>query len=299
MNAAQSPANSATCFFVSDLHGHRHKYEKLFSAVANEKPAAIFLGGDLLPAGGGRGGGARTATVYDEFVNSFLIAEFSRLKESLGKFYPEVFLILGNDDARKEEAAILEGAAKGVWHYMHNRKAAWRNFLIFGYAYVPPTPFRLKDWERYDVSRYVDPGCIAPEEGILSLPVAENQLKYATIDQDLKKLFGRSELTNAILLLHTPPYKTNLDRVAPDGQMIDHVPMDVHIGSIAVRRLIEERGPLITLHGHAHESARFTGSWQDKIGSTRAFSAAHDGPELALVRFDPYNPKTAERELIR
>jgi Icc-related predicted phosphoesterase len=299
--AAQSPANSAACFFVSDLHGYRYKYEKLFSAVANEKPAALFLGGDLLPPGGScsGGGGGRTAIDHGDFITTFLTPEFSKLKKYLGELYPEVFLILGNDDVRKEEAPILDAATKGVWHYMHNRKTAWLNFLIFGYAYVPPTPFRLKDWERYDVSRYVDPGCIAPEEGILSLPVAEDQLKYTTIDQDLKKLCGRDKLTNAILLFHTPPYKTNLDRVALDGKMIDQVPMDVHIGSIAVRRFIEERRPLITLHGHAHESARLTGSWQDKIGRTRAFSAAHDGPELALVRFDPYNPKTAERELIR
>lgn len=305
MIVAQSPAGSATCFFVSDLHGHRYKYEKLFSAVANEKPAALFLGGDLLPPGGSGGGGSRgssgtrAAIDHSNFITAFLVPEFSRLKEYLGERYPEVFLILGNDDARTQEAPILDAAAKGVWHYMHNRKADWRNFLIFGYAYVPPTPFRLKDWERYDVSHYVDPGCIAPEEGILSLPVAEDQLKYATIAEDLKKLCGRSELTNAILLFHTPPYKTNLDRVAPHDRMIGHVPMDVHIGSIAVRRFIEERQPLITLHGHAHESARFTGSWQDKIGRTRAFSAAHDGPELALVRFNPHNPKTAERELIR
>ena len=120
--------------------------------MADEKPAAIFLGGDLLPPGGGR-----TATDHGEFATTFLAAEFSRLKESLGKLYPEVFLILGNDDARKQEAAILDAATKGVWHYMHNRKAIWRDFLIFGYPYVPPTPFRLKDWERYDVSRYVAP----------------------------------------------------------------------------------------------------------------------------------------------
>ncbi len=270
--------------------------------MANEKPAALFLGGDLLPTGSrgsSGGGGTRTAIDHSNFVTAFLAAEFSRLKESLGKFYPEVFLILGNDDARKEEAPILDAATKGVWHYLHNRKVDWRDFLIFGYAYVPPTPFRLKDWERYDVSRYVDPGCIAPEEGILSLPVAQDKLKYATIAEDLEKLCERNELTNAILLFHTPPYKTNLDRVALDGRMIDHVPMDVHIGSIAVRRFIEERQPLITLHGHAHESAGLTGSWQDKLGRTMAFSAAHDGPEMALVRFDPYNPKTAERELIR
>lgn len=40
-----------------------------------------------------------------------------------------------------------------------------------------------------------------------------------------------------------------------------YAPMDVHVGSIALRRFIEARQPLLTLHGHVHESARLTGSW--------------------------------------
>jgi Icc-related predicted phosphoesterase len=80
--------------------------------------------------------------------------------------------------------------------------------------------------------------------------------------------------------------------------MIDHVPLDCYLGSIAVRRFIEVRQPLLTLHGHVHESARLSGSWRDRIGRTYCFSAAHDGPELALVRFDPDNLDAANRELI-
>jgi Icc-related predicted phosphoesterase len=52
------------------------------------------------------------------------------------------------------------------------------------------------------------------------------------------------------------------------------------------------------LHGHIHESARLTGNWQERIGKTVAFSAAHDGRELALVRFDPHELDRAIRELI-
>ena len=76
------------------------------------------------------------------------------------------------------------------------------------------------------------------------------------------------------------------------------MPLDVHVGSIAIRRFIEDRQPLVTLHGHVHESARLTGSWRDTIGRTHLFSAAHDGPELALVRFDLGDIASATRELI-
>jgi Icc-related predicted phosphoesterase len=100
------------------------------------------------------------------------------------------------------------------------------------------------------------------------------------------------------MLFHAPPYRTDLDRAALDGHTFEHVPLDVHIGSIAIRRFIEERQPLVTLHGHVHESARITGSWRQRIGRTWCFSAAHDGPELALVRFDLEDPGAATRELI-
>ena len=81
--------------------------------------------------------------------------------------------------------------------------------------------------------------------------------------------------------------------------MVDHVPLDVHVGSIAVRRFIEARQPLVTLHGHVHESARLTGAWRD-ADRAHALPLARrtTGPELALVRFDPDDPgDAATREL--
>jgi len=101
-----------------------------------------------------------------------------------------------------------------------------------------------------------------------------------------------------VFLFHAPPYRTKLDRADLDGKTIDHVPLDVHVGSIAVRRFIEQRQPWLTLHGHVHESARLSGDWRDCLGRTRMFSAAHDGPELALVRFDLDDPARASRELL-
>jgi hypothetical protein len=80
--------------------------------------------------------------------------------------------------------------------------------------------------------------------------------------------------------------------------MIDHVPLDVHVGSIAMRRFILEHQPAVTLHGHVHEAARLTGTWQEMLGDSWCFSAANDGHELALVRFDPSQPERAVRELL-
>jgi Icc-related predicted phosphoesterase len=284
------------CLFVSDLHGDIDRYARLFGAITRERPKAVFLGGDLLPSAlrpptGGRPG-------RGDFVEAHLAAEFSRLHDRMGDAYPRVFVIMGNDDVRSSEASLLKAESLGFWEYIHMKETTLGSFTVFGYACVPPTPFLLKDWERYDVSRFVDPGSISPEEGRHSVHTDIREVRNATIKGDLDRLTKDRDMSDAILLFHAPPYETNLDRAALDGKTVDHVPLDPHIGSIAIRRFIEARKPLVTLHGHVHESARLTGSWRDRIGSTHIFSAAHDGPELSLVRFRPEDPESAERVLL-
>ncbi len=286
----------ANWFFVTDIHGSTERYRKLLKRIATDKPQAVLLGGDLLPHGLARSSAAEQYP--DDFVNDFLVVEFAKLKESMGGEYPRVLLILGNDDPRSEETAFIEAEESGIWEYANERLINVGDYKVYGYAYVPPSPFLLKDWEKYDVSRFVDPGCVSPEEGTRTIPIANREIKYATIKKDLEALEGIDDYGRTIFLFHTPPYKTKLDRAALDGKMVDHAPVDVYVGSIAVREFIENRRPLVTLHGHIHESARLTGDWQDRIEQTYMFSAAHDGPELAIVQFDPTNPSEAARMLI-
>ena len=273
-------------FFVSDLHGSAERYHKLWLAVEKERPRAVFFGGDLFglndPAGG----------------PDLIDAGLTGLRERLGSDYPHIFLILGNDDPRSEEHRVLDLEAQGLLTSASQRRIQLDQYVVYGYPFVPPTPFRLKDWERYDVSRFVDPGCVSPEEGQRTVAVDPREARNRTIQEDLEELAGEEDMEDAIFLFHTPPYRSKLDRAALDGRMVDHAPVDVHVGSIAVDRFIRSRRPWITLHGHVHESARLTGSWKDRIERTRLFSAAHDGPELSLVRFDPGNPDSATREIL-
>ena len=236
-------------------------------------------------------------TGHADFVIDYLVPSFTKLRDALDREYPSLFVILGNDDPRYEESGILEAAKNGLWSYMHGRKAAFADFNVYGYACVPPTPFLLKDWERYDVSRYFDPGCIPPEEGWRSVATGESDVKWGTIAKDLDSIVNDNSMERAIFLFHTPPYDTPLDRAALDGKMHEHVALDVHVGSIAVRRFIERRQPLLTLHGHVHEAASLTGAWKTKLGRTVCINGAYDGPELALVRFDPESPDDASRQV--
>lgn len=272
---------------MTDLHGSIDRYEKLFSLILKEKPAAVFMGGDLLPHA------MKKSTKYHDFIPDYFLPNLQSLKTKMQETYPVIYIIPGNDDPRIEIETWFAGTHT-LFHYINQSKAQFNEFTVFGYGYVPPTPFQLKDWEKYDISRYVDPGCVHPDEGFTSVERSKNYM-YETIKNDLEVLTQNESLDKAIFLFHSPPYQTYLDRAALDGVMVDHVPTDVHVGSIAIKRFIEERQPLITLHGHIHESTRITGRWFQKIGSTLAFNAAHDGAGLSVILFYAEQPEAAQR----
>jgi len=274
-------------FFTSDMHGHKERYEKLFNEIIKQQPEIVLLGGDLLPH-------FRIAD-YDEFINDYLKKSILSCKNE--NYNPVFLIILGNDDPRSAEQFFIEGEKQDYWVYLNMKHYSFKGYRFYGYSYVPPTPFLLKDWEKYDVSRYVDPGCIHPTEGIRTVD-PEHDTEYTNIADDLMLFAAEEHHDKSIFLFHSPPYQTNLDRAALDGKKIDHVPLDVHVGSIAIRRFIEEKQPFITLHGHIHESTHLTGFWHDKIKNTWMFNGSTHFPGLSLIVIDTESPGLANRILI-
>ena len=275
------------CIFVSDLHGKVKRYEKLFKIIQNDKLDGVFIGGDILP----------NESTFNRDMNDFIKDKIFLQIKKIDKNI-RFFIILGNDDPRVYEEKFIDASNQGFIDYVHNGTVKFNGFFITGYSYVPPTPFQLKDWEKYDVSRFVDVGVVPPEEGQRTIKISKDIASYSTISQDLEKLAKNAPVKKTIFLFHSPPYKSNLDRACLDYKMVDYAPVDVNVGSIAIRRFIEKKQPLLTLHGHVHESVRLTGKWRDKIGNTFCFSAAHDGDELAVVIFDTSNLENATRLLV-
>ena len=243
------------------------------------------MGGDLLPHV------HRAERVgqkeIPDFMNDYLIPGFKNLRRQMGCNYPEVFVIMGNDDHRIQENAFMEGEKSELWKYLNCSKFKFGPYTIYGYPFVTPTPFLLKDWEKYDISQTVRPGCIDPNEGFRTVE-PNHDPEHSTIQKDLEILSGQDDMTKAIFLIHSPPYQSQLDRMASD----------IHVGSIAIQRFISDKQPWISMHGHIHESTRLSGEWKQQTGRTFSFSAAHDGPELAIVKFQIDNPKDCERILL-
>ncbi len=278
--------------FTSDLHGSKKKYEFLFDKILTIKPAVVFLGGDMM------GFAVKLQSVAiptgEDFLYDYLAMNLQLIRDELKNEYPVIFVILGNDDPKRHEAALLDISTTNLLTYVNEQKANFQAYNVIGYSYVPPTPFLNKDWEKYDVSRFVDVGCVSPEAGYRSIPVSVDELRFFTIKRDLEKLFADVDLSRTICLFHSPPYKTKLDRAALDGVLVDHALLDVHVGSIAIKEFILTRSPYLTLHGHIHESSRITGNWKEKIGDTICFQGATERDENGIILFDLDDPNTAE-----
>jgi Icc-related predicted phosphoesterase len=277
--------------FVSDIHGNIPRFQRLFQIIRKETPDAVFFGGDLLPLH------LVKHETMEEFVQATIFSEMKKIRNDCDKKI-RFFVIMGNDDPRMYERFFIKADNADLLTYIHQRTISYKKMYVTGYSFVPPTPFQLKDWERYDVSRYVDVGAVSPEQGKRTVEIPFDEIKYSTIAEDLEKLSTQSPSEKTIYLFHSPPYHSCLDRADLHGKKVDHAPMDLHVGSIAIQRFIKTHQPLLTLHGHVHESVRLTGLWTERIGRTFSFTAAHDGPELSVVRFDTNHLQNAVRELV-
>lgn len=159
----------------------------------------------------------------------------------------------GNDDDLSIDEVIKGFEDKGVI-YPLDKVIEIEGYEVISSPYVNPTP-----WNTY---REMD----------------EKQL-----EKHLRSLIKRlSKPENAIFNFHCPPYNTHLD-LAPKLDknlrpvVIAGMVQYEHVGSKAVRKVIEEYQPILGLHGHIHESAGV-----DRIGKTIVLNPGSEYSEGVL-----------------
>jgi len=283
-----------TSFFVSDIHGDKGKYRALFAKMISEKPSFVFLGGDLLPHI--RKSERLGSAPVPDFINGFLIPGFRSVQRQMGCNYPEIFMISGNDDHRIEEDRFRLGESMELWRYITGARFKFGPYVFFGYSFVPPTPFQLKDWEKFDTDTALPHGSIEPGGGFRTVEPDYDPTKDS-IGMDMEALSAEPLPPKSVFLFHAPPFNSPFDVAVPilkNGEPSEKI----NIGSKAIKSFIATMQPYITMHGHAHESVAETGIWMMRTGSTISFCAVHNGPQLALVVFKLDEPERAERLLL-
>ena len=241
--------------YTADLHGNKEYYKKLIAKAKDSEIKAVVIGGDLCPKGG--------HTVEDavktqkEFLEKFFIPELGKLKK-------DIFFIMGNDDFRINEA-ILENANENL-KYINKKRFNLFNKSIVGYSFVNPTPFRLKDWEKFEDNKKEAPAQLHDYE----IRTVKNE--QGTIKEDLQTFVKLSNPKKTIYVIHAPPSNTKLDIITSG----------IHVGSKAISEFIEKEQPYLALHGHIHESPQMSGSFIDRIGKTACINVGSSYPENKL-----------------
>ena len=272
--------------YASDLHGELSHYHDLFALARKEDCRAVILGGDLSPKKF-----SRTEIVghHRRFYEQQLFPLVEREKHERPDL--AVYVIMGNDDCAAN-AQVFE-SRPDIFTWLHGKVVELEKGLwLAGYSCVDITPFHLKDWERWDKPQPYKKlrnlkGVRSRGEVLVDFSFPDQPCE--TIQDDLRPLARELKDRAFIWVAHCPPYGSKLDKMA----------MGFHVGSEAVREFIEEASPLLSLHGHIHESPRMTGAYRDDIGRTLSVNAGQEFKNLSAVTFDTANIAHTMRHTLR
>ncbi len=165
------------------------------------------------------------------------LANWGRGLEQMGPLMQKrgerMYVLPGNHES---EADVVQLCEQYSFHNFHGATMQIGNYSVAGLGYSNPTPFNT-------------PG----------------EYTEAELAARLSKFSGLKPL---VLICHTPPLATKLDR-AREGQ---------HFGSQSVREFIDREQPVYFYCGHIHEAA----GQEDTIGQTRGWNVGKRGQVLEL-----------------
>ncbi|MFC1783890.1 metallophosphoesterase [Planctomycetota bacterium] len=243
--------------YITDIHGWTKGYDEILQIALKEEISTIVNGGDMLPKGKDLIFSQRL--FVEEYLSSYVVT-----LQSYGISYYGMF---GNDDCRSVLPSWQEIIKENdnAFDLTDGWIGLFDGLKIRGCNYVPDPPFRLKDWSVKDTHDYVLPHqpknpLLSTETGFAEIDDLNSFLNdRPTLQQILDNMaYETSSLENAVFVCHSPPANTGLG----------NIDTDIDVGSIAVHNWIEKYQPLLSLHGHIHESPEITGCHTTKLGLT-------------------------------
>jgi Icc-related predicted phosphoesterase len=280
--------------YTSDLHGETQLYQELLSLTTSASPEIILLGGDLLPS-------FLPAKRYEDmvpnqktFIDQFLSSFFKKIRETTS--VRKIFLIPGNWDLGYP--FLFKKPAEGIIDLNQRSFRLKNGYELIGYAFVPPTPFRPKDYEKMDDRESPWPPqknpCYVRSSDQTDQLIPIDPYLYLrgreTIGEDLDRLPKPFHPKRTVYIMHSPPFGTRLDLIQGGKSA----------GSRSIKTFIERNQPLLTLHGHIHESPELSGAYVDRIGETLSINpgqSAWSGKEIMKLHAIAFEIENVEGTL--
>ncbi|MBI2865597.1 MAG: metallophosphoesterase [Chloroflexi bacterium] len=245
--------------FAADFHGSQRHYFQFLEISRRERADVAIVGGDLFPV----------ARPYEEMLRvqrqfaGTVLPGMLQTHRSLGGC--PIYLLPGNNDwneaflelCRAEREGLVACAGPSVCHVANG-------LALLTQPFVPPTPFRMKDFDRRDLAAEPcpeQPNPVFYSEGdeIKQADIGPYLAGRPSIEEEMERLgMSRAGAEKTIWVTHSPPFGTGLDRTAEGTE----------VGSKAIRAAIEKHQPLLSLHGHIHEAPKVAGTFACRLGRT-------------------------------
>jgi Icc-related predicted phosphoesterase len=304
-------SSTARVFFATDVHGSDVCFRKFVNARRFYDVQYLILGGDITGKAivpiERRPGGWTVSFLDDTFteLTESGVAEVERRIRDAG-LYPmrgerDELLMLEDEDHRER---VFKGL---IVRRVHDWVALAEDRLRGTGARCFITPgnddfFEIDEALRgSDVVEFVEGRCVRLDEyhemittGYSNITPwnSPRELDEDALGERIEAMYADvTDPGNLVAVLHPPPVGTALDQ-APAIDDEFRVKFEaggvlmIGVGSIAVRRFVEERQPLIALHGHVHESQGV-----EQLGRTICLnpgSEYNDGTlSGAIVRIEP------------
>ena len=260
-------------FFVTDIHGSDVCFRKFLKAADVYKPQSLMLCGDITGKFVVPIIKQPDETVKARYSGSDLVLRTEEEIVALEKKIADIGSYSYRVDSTETDRLTTEYSEKMFQEKMHERLRSWMKLA----------EERLKGKK---ISCYVSPGndddfhidqvlknsefVVDCEEKIVDVGGYEmatlawtNPTPWKTprecSDEELherteKLLAGVSNMKNCIFNFHCPPYDSGLDSAPELSKNLVAGTDMIPVGSVSIRKSIEQHQPLLGLHGHIHES---------------------------------------------
>jgi Icc-related predicted phosphoesterase len=297
--------NKLSIFFATDIHGSEICFKKFLAAPDFYGADVCILGGDMT----GKmivplvheGGTTFKATLAGREVTVSGEQEVEALEARVrdSGFYPyrtdlDEMGALANEPRRVDEIFHAEMAATLMrWSELAERKYAGSDRVIF----VAPgndDPFFIDDIIR-EIPRFrlIEGEIVTLDDRYEMLATGysnrtpwetHREIEEVELRELIEKLAARiTSMETGIFNIHVPPFDTTID----EGPDIDPESWDQKtsmgrsmtkpVGSHAVREAIDDHQPMLSLHGHIHESRGVV-----RLGRTLAINPGSDYGDSVL-----------------
>jgi len=251
--------------YVTDLHGDESKYIYILEFAGKNNIPLVINGGDLYPKDDHEGQSA--------FITDFLDTHF----DAYNKAGIHFLILPGNDDFKILDP-LFEKTINKYPQYCHNianKKMELFGFSFIGFNLVQDAPFLLKDRFRKDLivgsfGPATNDGIYSVESGFRKINWVEEYYSLPSLEEEMELLPVPQNYQQTIYIIHQPPKECTL-AIIYGGK---------DVGSIAVQNYLLKNQPLLSLHGHIHESFKMSGLWLTRLGETIAIQP---GQEYNLI----------------